>query len=258
VVLAMLVAAAIWNTAATVTLGRGRLRFDRTAVVLSMLLALCTVAGNIGVAGSLARVEPAITSVVLQTQIIFVALAELALLRVRITGSLMLGALLALIGFTVMQAPWAMASAGDVPGTMWALLAALVFALMLVLTRRVIAVIDPLTVNALRLWMAVALMAAWPGQIAGVIALDLRVWLLVAAAALCGPTISRLMLMQSVRHISASQTKLITLVSPLFALLLGWLVFGVLPSAREMLGGCILLCGVALPLLQMRRESGTA
>lgn len=250
VVLAMLACAAVLNTAAAVATSRGRVRLDRTAVWTSIALAICTVAGNLGVAESLARVEPAVTSVVLQTQIFFVAAGGALFLGERIGTRLVIGSVLALVGIAIMQAPWS-ATGGDPGGAGWAVLAAASFAAMLVITRAVITRIDVVAVNALRLWLAVGFMAALPGNAAGALALDRRTWLLCAAAAACGPTLSRLLLMIAVRHISASHTKLVTLVSPVFALALGAAAFGVLPSGREIAGGAVILAGVALPILAL-------
>jgi drug/metabolite transporter (DMT)-like permease len=257
VVLAMLTAAAALNTVAALATAGRRLRFDRTAVVASLALAVCTVAGNLGVAESLARVQPAVTSVVLQTQIFFVAAGSALFLAERIGGRLIAGSLLAVVGFAVMQAPWS-AAGGDPGGAAWAVLAAISFAAMLVITRRVIDRIDVVAVNALRLWMAVAFMAALPGNAAGALALGGETWLLCAAAAACGPTLSRLLLMVAVRHISASHTKLVTLVSPVFALVMGAIAFGTLPSGREIGGGAVILFGVALPILELVGRSRSA
>lgn len=248
IVLAVVLCAALLNTAVALVRLRGRPRVDRVAWVTAGQLALCTAAGNIGIAGSLERVEPAITSVVLQTQVILVGLLELILLRTRPTLALIIGSVLALAGFLVMRAPWEAAAAADPAGVAWALLAASSFALMLVLTRRVIERIDAVTVNALRLWLATAAMAVWPGAVVAVAAFDLRLWLLCAAAAACGLTISRLLLMQAVRYITATETKLVGLIAPLFALGLGVAFFGVWPTGQELLGGAVILGGVALPL----------
>jgi drug/metabolite transporter (DMT)-like permease len=119
-----------------------------------------------------------------------------------------------------------------------------------VTTRKVIRRIDPVFVNALRLWLAVGLMVMLPGRLAGALALDLHTWALVAAAAFLGPFLSRLCLMYAVRHISASRSSLVTLAAPVFAFVLGFLVLGIAPTVRELLGGALITAGIALPLLE--------
>ena len=260
VVLTMLLAAAVANTIATLVQTRGRLRIQRRGVLVAVVLALCTILGNIGVVSSLGRIEPAITSVILQTQVILVAIMELVFLRERLSRWLIGGCVVALIGFALMQAPWQANHSADIIGMAWAFLGAGMFGIMLVVLRHSITHIDPLSVNALRLWMSVLLMVCWPGAVTGAISMDASIWLLALAAGLAGPTISRLMLMAAVRRLSATQTKLTTLMSPLFALGLGMLAFGTMPSGHELIGGCVLLSGVALPLighLQQRQQRVT-
>lgn len=254
VIFAMLLVAAVCNTIATLIQARGRLRIDRRTTLVALVLAACTVLGNLGVVTSLATLEPAVSSVVLQVQVIMVALLELFFLRERLARSLLLGCVLALIGFVVMQAPWDGGHA-DLVGIGWAMLGTTMFAIMLVVLRHSIAQLDSLAVNALRLWLAIGLLAVLPGTLSTAVEMSASIWLLAAAAGLAGPTLSRLMLMAALRHISATQTKLTTLVSPLFALFFGWLAFSSLPTGTELIGGAVILAGVALPLtMQFRRR----
>lgn len=257
VVLGVLIGAAVLSTPIALVRSRGRLRCGRADLLAGVVLACCAVLGNIGVGGSLARLEPAVTSTILQVQIILIALAEVFFLKLRLTGALSVGIALALVGIVVVQAPWAAERAGDPVGLAWAFLAAVSFATMLLYTRMVVTRIDVITVNMLRLWLGSVMLACWPGAVAGVLAFDAWQWVLCVAAGACGLTISRLLLMWAVRHISASEAKLTGLVGPVFALVLGVLVFGSWPGPRECLGGLIILGGVALPLAAQRlRRSG--
>lgn len=256
-VLAMLIGATGANVAASWWQSRGRWRVDWIAARTALIMAACTILGNIAVAASLASVAPAITSVVIQAQVILVALGELLLLRSRLSAGLITGALLALGGFVVMQAPWQAALEGSRVGAVWALVAAACFATMLLVTRHVVDRIDMLTVNALRLVFAVSLLAFWPGTLTGLAGLPAWPWAMAILAGLCGPTLGRLQLMHAVRYLPATPTKLITLISPLFALLLGFVFFGSWPQVHELIGGGILLSGVILPLaghLRRRRQ----
>lgn len=257
VVLGVLIGAAVLSTPIALVRSRGRLRCGRADLLAGLVLACCAVLGNIGVGGSLARLEPAVTSTILQVQIILIALAEVFLLKMRLTAALIVGIVLALGGIVVVQAPWAAERAGDIVGLAWAFLAAASFATMLLYTRMVVMRIDVITVNMLRLWIAAAMLGCWPGAVTGVLAFDAWQWFLCVAAGACGLTISRLLLMWAVRHISASEAKLTGLVGPVFALGLGALVFGTWPTPRECLGGLIILGGVALPLAarRLRRRS---
>lgn len=260
VVLMMTLWAAVLNSAASLVQRRGRLgswRLDRITMISVLVLTLCTIAGNLGMAASLSLVSPAVTSVVLTLQLVVVALAERLILRTRLSPALLLGSALAVAGLVIMQAPWANV-AGErnavTVGILWALLPVAAFATMLVFTRHVIRRIDPLLVNALRLWLACGVLLLIPGVAATAMAQSWQLWLLAAAAAACGPSISRLLMMYSLRWIPASQSKLISLISPIFALLLGMLIMGMWPGKLELIGGACILLGIALPLWQQRQQ----
>lgn len=275
VTLAMLVAAALFNTATTLGSRIGRRSTATTAaaapsrrlaVMVAAGIAVLTAAGNFAVAQALTHSAPGLVSSVQQTQVIFVAAASAVLLGERVTLRFVAGVLVALAGFAVMRLPIlgepvvaaAEPGGGAGLGVLWAVVSAFCFGLMHTITRKVIRRIDPVFVNALRLWLAVGLVVALPGRLAGVLALDLHTWALAAAAAFFGPFTSRLCLMFAVRHISASHSSLVTLATPVFAFTLGFAVLGIAPAARELLGGALILAGIALPLLERLAAAGAA
>lgn len=265
VVMAMLAAAAALNT--LLILG-DRLRAPRATpaprrsprltLLLSLALAAFTALGNRASAEALVYIGPGLTSVVQQTQILFVAAAAALLLGERITARFALGALIALAGFAVMRLPGGMtghtAGAGTalaVTGMLWAVVSAVSFGSMHVITRKFIHRIDPVPVNALRLWFSAAMLACWPSSLTGLDRLDARTWALAGAAALVGPFFGRIALMYALRHISASQSTLLNLTSPVFAFGLGFLAFGTAPTTLELAGGTLILAGTALPVLAL-------
>jgi drug/metabolite transporter (DMT)-like permease len=133
-------------------------------------------------------------------------------------------------------------------GTGMALAAAACFSALAVTTRHFIHRIDPVLVNALRLWIAVALwfpFHTWPGP--GVMPTRQIVW--AVAAAMMGPFASRLCMMFSARDVEARTTTLANLTSPLMTLPLAWLLLADLPLPHQLLGGALMLAGIAIPLL---------
>lgn len=256
VVLAMLTSAALLNTLVTVAhrlrpgAGARPVRSLRLALGVAAVLGVLTTGGNFAVAQALAHIAPGLVSVVQQTQVVFVAVASAVLLGERITARFVAGALVALSGFAVMRMPVGGEEVVATAGILWAVLSALCFGLMHVVTRKVIQGIDPVLVNSLRLWLAVAALACLPGRAAGALALDAEIWALAAAAAFVGPFVSRLCLMYAVRHISASRSSLLTLTAPVFAFGLGFAILGIEPGARELAGGALIVAGIAVPLLE--------
>jgi drug/metabolite transporter (DMT)-like permease len=265
VTLAMLACAAVFNTVTTVA---GKLSAMRAraherparslglAMLVAAVLAVLTAAGNFAVAQALTSAAPGLVSVVQQTQVVFVAAASALLLGERITVRFGVGVGVALAGFLVMRLPVGEVAGAAAPtGLLWAVVSALCFGMMLVITRRVIQRIDPVLVNAIRLWLAVAVISVLPGRLAGVLALDPATWALAVGAAFLGPFLSRLSLMYAARHLPASRAALLALATPVFAFGFGFAVLGIVPTLRDLLGGTLILTGIALPLLERAARS---
>lgn len=252
---ALLIVAALSSSALSLW-QRGRVpvqRWDRTFWKTSGVLALLAISGNLCGAQAVARLEPAIASVLLRTEIVFVGALGAMLLGERVTPGLLGGAALALAGLVLMRWPLALDQAGA--GALWALGGAASFGMMQVLTRRVIARISPVAVNTCRLWIAVGLWSLVPGVARGAFSGGREFWLLVTAAGLLGPFIGRLLIMYSLRSLEAAHSALLLLLAPVFAFLIGYVAYGSVPDAAELGGGAVMLLGIALPSLAARRTS---
>jgi len=253
VVLALLTASALWNTALAAIETRGRPRMNKTSMWAAVGLALFSITGNFCMSSSLTTLEPAIASVLLRTQVVFVALAAAVFLRERITGSLVVGSVIALGGLVVMRMPFD--GRAGLAGVLWALGAASSFGAIVIITRKVIHRIEPVTVNAVRLWLAVAFLAAVPGTASRALSASHELWWMAAVAAFCGPFISRLFTMYALRHVTAAYQVLISLSSPVFAFVLGYLILGTVPTGPELAGGGIMLIGIAVPVISGQRAA---
>ncbi|MCG8416503.1 MAG: DMT family transporter [Proteobacteria bacterium] len=252
VVLAMLLCAAVFNTFTSVSRKRRARTWNRVTLISAVSLAILSIIGNIAVTEALAKIDAGLTSVLQRSQVLFVAGAAYLVLRERITARFVVGALIAIGGFAVMQLP----DPGEMraAGMVWALSSAVCFALMQVVTRKVIHRIDPVRVNALRLWLAVFFLACVTGPIDALSGLDLKIWLLCSSAAFFGPFLGRVSLMYAVRYLPASQSTLLELVSPVFAFVLGFIAFGSVPSITEIAGAAILLAGIVLPVAEFAAQ----
>lgn len=258
VVVALLLPAAVFNTIAAAVTSRGRLRLSRADLAVAAAIATVTVTGNISMTEALSRAGAGITSVLVQTQVFFVAILGWLLLRERVTVRFAIGAFIAVGGFAVVRLPGDGAADVSLAGSLWALGAALSFGAMHVVTRKYITRIHVVTVNAVRLWMAVAMLLALPGRAAGVADMPAEAWYLGAAAAALGPFGARLCIMFAVRFITASHAALFGLTTPVFAFVLEMLILGDMPSAVEVAGGALILAGVSLPVLELATRGPTA
>jgi O-acetylserine/cysteine efflux transporter len=217
----------------------------RTFWSTSALLSLLTISGNFCGAQAVTRLEPAITSVLLRTEIVFVGAFAALLLGEQVTARLAIGAVLALAGLIVLRWPLVLDGAGS--GALWALGGAASFGMMQVLTRRVIDRISPVAVNTCRLWLAVGQLSLVPGMPAAAFGKAREFWLFVGLAGLFGPFLGRLFIMYSLRTLRAAHSALLLLCAPVLAFAIDYIGYGNLPSAREMIGAAVMLIGIALP-----------
>ncbi len=249
VTFAILLGAALFNTGLTATRWKTTPRPNQKWLYSALFLSLMTVGGNIALGVALEQLGPGVTSTMMQLQVFFIAVGAWLLLRERVGILLVFGAGLALIGFSFFALPSGDSARLPLVGLACGVLTALCFSGMIIWTRAVISRLDPVSLNAGRLWIAVAGMALWPGMLRNAWQMPWQAWALSFAAAALGPFLGRLCVMYSLRFIGAAQTKLWGMLSPVFAFFFVYLVYGTLPTQRAVLGGLLIVSGVLLPTL---------
>ena len=227
------------------------LSIGRTDLGVAVLLAVFTLFGNLASAAAIETLTPALLNVLLRAEVILVALLGWILLGERVDLRFWIGALLAVAGLVVIQGPARTQMLSELvgSGTGAALGGAVCFSSMAVVTRHFIHRIHPVMVNALRLWFAVALWFVLnpPPALAEVPAEQI---LFAGLAALAGPFFGRLCIMQSARYLEARVSVLTSLATPVLTLFLAWAVLGDWPENAELLGGAIMIGGIAVPLIR--------
>ncbi len=252
--LILLGSAAVFSTLLSSVQNRGLPRFGRFDFLFAAALAIFTLLGNLASGLAIARISPALLTVVQRGEIIVVALLAWPLVGERINRSFWVGALIAACGLWILQGPMEGGSPERTTGVAWAGFSVLCFSTMAVLTRKYVQRIDTVAVNGLRLWMAVLL---WfiPNGLQPILAeLPTEQIAMAALAGFCGPFAGRLCMMNAARYLEARISALVTLLAPPLTLLLAFVVLDNLPTQREFLGGAIMLAGVAVPILASRRR----
>ena len=249
--LIMLATAAVLNsvTSSIQEGGRVRMPLDRLSMLLAGALGALSLVGNECSVGAVARISAPLTSVLQQTQILFVAIAGLVVLRERLTVRFWVGAAIASVGLVVLQyAPGTQASF-DALGALMAVTSAASFGAMAILTRMYIHRIRPVAVNALRLWMTLALWFVVHRRLPHTpLRGDFVAYCALAGA--FGPFLSRTCIMYALAYVPPTQTTLVGLTTPVITLLPAFFVFSSVPTGREMLGGAIMLAGISLPVVE--------
>lgn len=229
-------------------------RWDGVTLVVVLLLGAASALGNEAVCQALVGLNPGLVSVTLRTQVIFVAIGGLLVLREPLGGRFWIGLGVALGGYAYLQVRLDVNGGASLAGFAWAVAAAVGFGSMQVVIRRNIDRIDLLQVNTLRLWLAALLVALLPGRVTALFTLDVRIWGFAATAALSGPVLSRLCLMRALRTLPAAHATLALFMAPVFAYLLTGLILGTWPSTTEIVGSLIILIAIALPVTELTRR----
>ncbi len=253
-VLLLLLTAAIGSTGlglAQRVVGRSLPRgFRRIDLAVAAGLAVFTLAGNHASAIAIQSLSPALLNVIMRFDFVFVAVLGWLLLGERVEGRFWIGAAIAVGGLVVLQGP------GDVSdfssffdsGTFYGIAAAAFFSCMAILTRRFIHRIETVSVNSMRLWFSVIFWFAY-NPLPDIAAIPVEQVGYTTLAAIFGPFLGRLALMNSARHLEARITTLATLSTPVMTLVLAFLVLGDWPLLHQLLGGAIMIGGIAIPLL---------
>jgi drug/metabolite transporter (DMT)-like permease len=255
--LVLLVAAAIFTSLLTAVQQRSFPAFRWFDVRVAVALAACTLFGNLASAHAIQLMSPALLTVVQRSEVIIVALLAWPIIGERIDWRFWLGSAIAAGGLLLLQDPDTATPDIRATAMAWGFASALCFGSMAVITRRFIFRIDTVSVNALRLWLSVALWFAWNGfpeelgQISGEQAGYATL------AAFFGPFAGRLCMMTSAKYIEARITTLATLAAPPLTLALAYVVLSDLPSAREIQGGIVMLIGISIPILGLARAAAS-
>jgi drug/metabolite transporter (DMT)-like permease len=245
--LLLLVSAAVFNSLLTAYQQRRLPRFGRFDLAVAALLATFTLLGNLASANAIQLISPATLTVVQRSEVIIVALLAWPIIGERIDRRFWMGAFVAVGGLLILYDPFEH-EVIRASGMSWALASAFWFGSMAVATRKFIHRIDLVLVNALRLWLSVALWFVLHGAPEALYQITVPQVFYVSLAAFFGPFFGRLCMMTSARYIEARYTTLATLAAPPLTLLFGLVILSDLPSGQEIFGGIVMLMGIALPV----------
>ncbi|CAN0070231.1 unnamed protein product [Discosporangium mesarthrocarpum] len=216
-------------------------------------LAGFTLAGNHLAAMAVQEMSPSMMNLLLRSELPLTALAAWVFLGERVEGRFWIGTAIAAAGLLLLQGtPTGEVGALRLGALGLAVAAAACFGALAVVTRAFIHRIDVVGVNAIRLWIAVGLWFVFNDP-DGLARIPESQWRYATLAAIAGPFLARLMLMNSARTIEARLTSLIMLLSPVLTLAPAYLLLDDWPTDRQLVGGAIMLVGIAWPLWAGRR-----
>jgi drug/metabolite transporter (DMT)-like permease len=250
---ALLAWAALFNSLLGLFQLRGRkpIPLTRYETWTALALGVLSLLGNLASASGIAILSPSLFNVLQRSEVLVVPVLAWALIGERVERRFWLGASIAVGGLAVMNDPFGEASI-DARGASFAFASVLCFSAMGVVTRMAITRVDPVRLNALRLWMTLPLWWVLTGGAVDLGSVGAAQLGYTALAAFAGPFAARLCLIFSARHVAARTTALGALSAPAVSVPFEWLLLAHVPPRQQLLGGAILLAGIAVPLLRRR------
>jgi len=228
-------------------------RPSRLEFWLSILFAILTILGNQASAQAIYYLAPAVVTSIMRLEVVFITFFAWYFLTERVNSAFWVGLAFVALGFYTMQPTFEWQ--GDWwQGAFYATAAALIFAIMAVITRAAIHSINPIRINSLRLWLAVILWFPMQQKLPAFDQWSLSFVSLVLCAAILGPGLGRLAFMYSSRYVEARVSAMVISSSPALAVLLAWGLIDNLPTQLELLGGTFILVGTGLSLIKFPQK----
>lgn len=224
-------------------------KLNRTTIWGGFIFAGLAVLGNYFCGKSLAGLNTSLTVVILRTQVLAVMAAGLLFFKEKVDKYLWIGSGLALLGIilsSLLDSGWQVTRWLSI---LWAFSSMLCFALIHVLVKSIINFCHPVSLNIVRMFFAFLIIAVIPGRLNSLFTLSVYEWLMIFFSALFGPFLSRIAYIYALKYMPLSRFILITMLTPVFALVLSLLLLNDTPTIFEVIGGCFVLTGTSLPFL---------
>ena len=243
----LVIAIPVLGLALVGTLGRRALAFRKADLSVLLLMGVTFALFQLGYFAAVARTGVAVaTLITICTAPLFVALLSARLLRERLSRRVLTSLALAVIGtaFLIDVESTALAVEGQqVFGYLLALGAALSYALMVLASRRLAAHAHPLQATTFAFTVAVLVLLPFSLQAISV-SLSSEAWGLLAYLGLVPTALGYVLFIFGMRTTEATVASIVTLLEPLTATLLAWLVLGEQLGVWGILGTLLLLTAI--------------
>lgn len=196
------------------------------------------------------RMDPSLAAFLNRAEVPVAIALGILFLKERLTVWETIGALLSIAGIVLMR----MNLRVEYTTGFWLVLSgALLFGFAEFCSKQALKTIPPLLLTAIRNLVMCALywviFAAVSREFAGLG----EVWPGVIALGILGPLLTRLLYLAGLKRMPLSRAAVISQSQPVFVLLLALLVFGQLPTFREMVGGILITAGCTLMVVSQQR-----
>jgi DME family drug/metabolite transporter len=243
------------------TLGRRAFRIAPRDLALMLLIGVAMAFYQVCYFAAIARVGVAIAVLItLCTAPVMIALLSALFLRERVGGTVLLALACALAGtiMLVWVAP-AGGAARDTTGVLLALASAFGYTVLTLCSRGLAGRYHPLQPITVGIGAGALLLLPFALATGLTVAYPLAGWGLLLHLGLVPTALAYLLFLSGIRHVTATVASVVTLIEPLTATLLAWLLFGERLGPLGVLGAALLLGAIALLYRgESRREQITA
>ena len=236
-------------------ISRKRMVYSLKIGCITLTTALSGLLGNYSACQSLAQDSPTLFSLLSRSEIIIAIILSWIFLKEWISTRVWIALIFICFGILVMKFESLNFELNEWSASLWALLSAFSFAVMLVLAKSIINEIDPQVLNVFRLIIALIILSSFAEVRIGIANLKINEWKLLAFAAFCGPFLGRIAYTYSLRYLTISKSVIICSFSPVITLLFELLVFGSIISSLEALGGFIMLAGIVWVFVPKKKNN---
>lgn len=223
-------------------------------ITLLFVLAFASLLGNASIVIALDSLPASSAHLLQRSETLFAVLIGLIFLKEGASTILAIAVFLFCLGIVAIHQDPVNVS-GDLPPLAAGLLSAFCFAVMQAATKVLLAEFNAHLINAFRLMLLVMVITFFePSMLKDLSDLPTKTLAAFALAALVGPVMARVAYMNAAYHIGVARAALFASVSPIFTLLLQFLIFGITLNQNQFIGSTLLLIAVSLPLLAKSRK----
>lgn len=229
------------------------LRLPRRQILISCLLGVCGYAVfSTMYFRCIEGVSVAVAAMLLFTFPIFVNLGAFFILKHPMPRKQIAGLVIACLGLVMLL--WGDFSVSKMSAVFWGLGAAIVYALYVLISGEVQREVNPLS-SSLYVISAAALtlLVIHRPDLARMLNYELKQQLIILGIAIVCTLAPLTLFLAGMQKTTSSKASIIVMIEPVTAALAGWLLLGEVLSARQMLGGLIVLAGLVIS-----REEGAS
>ena len=227
-----------------------KMKLDKKFIFFILILAVCTILGNLLFLFSIQQISPGIAQLTQRTEIIFVLYLSWFFLKEKVSFRVNIAVLVIFLGISILK--WDSSNLSQFIAGLFpiflAILSGFFFACMQLLIQEAVKKFTPAFVNIWRLGVTLCLLFVllliFLPNLQSIFNPNSKVLLWAAIAAFLGPFMARLFYSYACQILPVSKIVLLTPLAAIFTLFFQWILLGIGASLIEITGSAIVLVGI--------------